>query len=56
MPTVTKTITTERNTWTFDVSLPKGGTPKVLRIHGDVTDKKALDEAIEKLKEELNLQ
>lgn len=53
MPTVSKTIRTEKNVWTFDVSMPKDGVVKIMRIYGDVTNKQNLDEAIEALKEEL---
>ena len=54
MPTITGKITTEKSTWTYDVSIPAGGTAKVLRVYCDVTDKAALDEALEKLAQEIH--
>ena len=53
MATVTHTIRTAKNVWTFDVSLPPSGIARILRIHGDVTNKANLDEAIELLKAKL---
>jgi phosphomannomutase len=55
MTTVTKRITTEKNTWTFDVSMPPSGAAKILRVYGDVTDKDALNEAIDRLAEQVAL-
>lgn len=43
--TVTKTITTKRNTWAFDISIPPSGEPKMLRVYGDITDPVGLREA-----------
>lgn len=51
MTTKSYTIRTTKNVWTFDVSLPPSGAAKVLRTFGDVTDRPALDEALEKLKD-----
>lgn len=53
MATVTHTIRTDKNVWTFDVSLPPSGDARILRIYGDVTNKANLDEAIEALKVKL---
>lgn len=49
MPSKTYEIKTEHNTWTFDVSLPVGGVPKVLRVYGDVTSTDHLNEALQQL-------
>lgn len=54
MTTKSYTIRTPKNVWTFDVSLPKGGTPKVLRTYGDVTNREALDEALVQLKQHVD--
>lgn len=54
MPSKSFTIRTDKNTWTFDVSLPQGGTPKVTRIYGDVTDRDALGEALKMLRETID--
>jgi len=49
MPIVSKTIRTDKNVWTFDVYLPDKGRPKIVKIHGDVTNKKHLHQAISAL-------
>jgi len=46
MATITRTIKTDTNTWTFDVSMPKKGKAKILRTHGDITNKNAVEKAI----------
>jgi hypothetical protein len=46
MTTKTYTIRTAKNVWQFDVSLPTGGVPKVMRTYGDVTNREALDDAL----------
>lgn len=53
MATVTHTIRTGKNVWTFDVSLPPSGEARILRIYGDITNKPNLDEAIAALKVKL---
>lgn len=53
MTTVTHTIRTDKNVWTFDVSLPPSGEARILRTYGDVTNKANLEEAIEALKAKL---
>lgn len=53
MPTITKTIRTEKNVWTFDVSMPPSGEPRILRIYGDITNGPALYEAIDLCKREI---
>ena len=53
MPTITKTIRTAQNVWTFDVSMPPSGVPRILRIYGDITNGHALAEAIDLCKQEI---
>ena len=54
MQIVTKRIQTDKNVWTFDVSI-QGKQPRILNIYGDITNREALNEAVDKLIDELNL-
>lgn len=56
MTTVSRTIRTDKNVWTFDVSIDgdKNRNARILRVFGDVTNEKALMEAADKCLSEFN--
>jgi len=49
MATITREVRTTRNVWQFDVTLGKDREPTIIRIYGDVTNREALNEAIDLL-------